>query len=159
MELAPREALFAAIVAQLEGIKLSNGYRTDVDKVYRVDVLPDQFAPGEVSVLEVLESLTPERLTYLDNGPSGAYQSRIQIVISGCIKKGTTNLKSSDRHTAINNLLSDTVSALMQDPRFGGTAAKDSVISDPLAFVDSERPEALFNLLLTCNYVFSRAEL
>jgi hypothetical protein len=155
---SPREALFAAIVAQLEGISLANGYRTDVDKVYRVDVLPDQFAPGEMNVLEVLESLTPERLSYLDSGRSGAYQSRIQIVISGCVKQGTTSLKSSDRHTAVNNLLSDTLSALMEDPTFGGTC-KDSLLSDPLAFVDSERPEALFNMLLTCDYVFGRAEL
>lgn len=154
----PREALFAAIAEQMETIQIANGYTISVDKVYRVDVLPDQFAPGEKYVLEVLESLTPETLQFLENGPSGGYMSRIVIVISGVVKEGTVNLKGSSRHTAMNEFMSDTISALMEDPTFGGTC-KESLVSAPMGFVDSERAEAMFNMILTCIYAYSRSEL
>lgn len=158
MSACPREALFAAITAQLETISLENGYSTTVDKVYRVDVLPDQFAAGEKYVLEVLESLTPETLQFLESGPSGGYLSKVVIVISGIVKEGTVNLKGSSRHTAMNEFMSDTISALMEDPTFGGTC-KESLISSPIGFVDSERAEALFNMNLTCIYAYGRSEL
>jgi hypothetical protein len=154
----PRENVFAAVTTALEAITVADGYGIDVDKVYRLDVVPDEM-PSTVRVaLSVLESLTPEHWEYLDHGASGGQDARLTMVIAGVIKQGTADLKSSDRHTQINALVNGTTRALMLDPTFGG-ACKDSVLSGPIAIVDTDKAEALFNMTLRCHYAFGWNEL
>lgn len=151
----PRETLFAAVAAALEGITISNGYAVDVHKVYRVDVLPDEMPPQIRNALLVLESLSPETWEFLAGGGSqrGAYKARVNITIAGVSRGGMTDGKSSERATATNALLMATVKALMADPAFGG-AAKESEIQSPVVFIDTDKAEGLFNLTLRCFYAF-----
>jgi hypothetical protein len=150
----PREAVFAAITSALEGISLASGYQVDVDKVYRVDVVPDEVPSEFRNALMVLESFTPETWDYLDSGASGGQLCRTTITIAGIARQGTTDLKSSDRHTAVNALIESTAKALMLDPKFG-TACKESKLAGPVAFVDTDKGEALFNMTLHVIYAFN----
>lgn len=149
----PREAVFAAVTTALEGITLADGYGIDVDKVYRLDVVPDEMPSSVRVAVSVLESLTPEQWDFLDSGPQGAQDAHVTITIAGVIRQQTTDLKSSDRHTQINALINGTTRALMRDPTFGGTC-HDSVLSGPVALVDTDKAEALFNMTLRCHYIF-----
>lgn len=152
----PRETVFAAVAAKLQAITLENGYQTDVDAVYRVDLLADQINARRA--LFVLESLSAEDWKFLDGGASGGQLCTAAITIAGICKQGTTDLKSSERHTELNQLIESTTRALMQDPTFGG-ACKQSKLSGPIAFVDADKGEALFNLTLHVIYAFNWSDL
>jgi hypothetical protein len=150
----PRETVFAAIAAALLSVRVENGYQSDVDAVYRLDVVPDEMPTGVRRALLVLESLAPETWQYLDNGPSGGQLCKAQITIAGVVRQGTLDLKSSERHTELNQLIESTARALMLDPTFGG-ACKESMMSGPVAFVDTDKGEAMFNLTLHVIYAFN----
>lgn len=152
----PREAVFAAITSQLESIRIDNGYGVDIDRVYRLDVLPDDMVGTRC--LSVLESLSPEQWTFLDSGASGGYLGRMMITVAGIVKSGTTDLKTSTRHTELNYLINATVRALMLDPTFGG-ACKESKLDGPVGFVDTDKGEALFNITLHVIYAFGWGDL
>lgn len=154
----PREAIFAAVTLALEGIHPSNGYDIAVDKVYRLDVVPDEMPSTVRRALCVLESLSPEQWQYLDAGESGGQDAKLVIVVAGVVRQQTTDIKSSARHTELNALINATTRALMEDPTFGGVC-KDSVLSGPVALVDTDKGEALFNMNLRCHYVFGWGEL
>jgi len=154
----PREEIFSAVVEKLESIRMTNDYACDVDAVYRVDVLPDDMPAGVKRALCVLESLTPEAWEFLDSGASGGQDSKLTVVIAGVVKSPSTDLKSSQRHTDLNELINATTKALMQDPTFARTC-KQSVLSGPLAMVDTDKGEALFNMNLRCRYQFAYADL
>ena len=151
----PRENLFAAVVAQLEKIRVENGYDSDVGRVYRVDMLFDQIPDGAFPALEVLEPIGGESMAAMDDG---GYLCRVSMTVAGLVKAGTADLTSSDRHTLANALLGDAIRALMQDVSFGAKC-KESAISAPIVYVDPDRPEAMFNLTLTCIYAYARGDL
>lgn len=150
----PREAVFAAIAAKLSGISVENGYQTDLDAVYRLDVLPDEMPSTVRRALCVIESLTPENWQFLDGGASGGQYCSLPITIAGICRQGTTDLKSSERHTELNQLIESAARALMQDPAFGG-ACKESKLSGPIAFVDTDKGEAVFNMTIHVIYAFN----
>ncbi len=150
----PRETMFAAVAAALLAVRVENGYQSDVDAVYRLDVVPDDMPSTVRRALMVLESLSPESWQFLDGGPSGGQLCRSTLTIAGVIRQGTTDLKSSERHTEMNQLLESAVRALMLDPTFGG-AVKESRIDSPVAFVDTDKGEALFNMNLHVIYAFN----
>lgn len=152
----PREAIFAAVAAKLLNVRIENGYQTDVDAVYRVDLLPDQISASRA--LFVLESLSAENWQFLDGGASGGQYCTAAITIAGICKQGTTDLKSSERHTELNQLIESTARALMQDPTFGGVC-KESKLSGPMGFVDADKGEALFNMTLHVIYAFNWSDL
>lgn len=154
----PREAIFAAVTLALEGITPTNGYDITVDRVYRLDVVPDEMGSTVRRALCVVESLSPEQWQYLDSGASGGQDAKLSIVVAGVVRVNTTDLKSSTRHTELNALINATTKALMEDPTFGGVC-KDSVLSGPVAMVDMDKGEALFNMTLRCHYVFGWDEL
>lgn len=154
----PREKVFAAIAAKLLSVRIENGYQTDVDAVYRVDILPADMPPTVSRALQVLESLNPESWQFLDGGPSGGQLCHGTITIAGVVRQGTTDLSSSERHTELNQLIESAVRALMEDPTFGG-ACKETRIDSPVGFVDTANGEALFNLVLHVVYAFDWADL
>jgi hypothetical protein len=154
----PREELFAAITSQLESVTVTNGYAVDVDKVYRVDVVPDEMPSTVRRALLVLESLSPETWEYLDNGASGGYMVTTNITIAGVVRGGMTDGKSSDRATDTNHLMMATAKALMTDRTFTSTA-KNSWIMNPVVFIDTDKAEGLFNLNLRCIYAFNYGDL
>src|SRR5262245_37306142 len=129
----PREDVFAAVVSQLESIRVLNGYTCDVDAVFRVDVMPDDMPIGVTRALCVLESLSPEQWEFLDGGGAvqGGQDARLQILIAGVVKSPTTDLKSSQRHIDLNDLINATTKALMEDPTFSGTC-QNSTVSGPV---------------------------
>jgi len=155
----PRETLFAAITAQLEEIKIVNDYALDVDKVYRLDVVPDEMPSQVRRALCVLESLTPERPQYLDSGASGGYLCDIKVTIAGIVRHQTADLKSSDRHTELNAFIDATRKALMEDRTFGGACKNSEIVSGPVGMVDMDKGEALFNIDLRCFYAFGFGDL
>src|SRR3990172_1812595 len=120
----PRENLFAAVAAKLESIRQDNGYDNDVGAVFRTDLLFDQINDGEFPALEVLEPLAAESMTPVD---SGGYLCRLSMTIAGLVKTGGVDLRTAERHTAVNSLLNDTISALMQDVRFGGKCKESAL--------------------------------
>jgi hypothetical protein len=154
----PRETLFAAIQAQLEKIKIENGYALTVGRVFRgVDILPEQMNEGDFPALEVLEEIGGERWERVDQQ---GYVCRLPMIIAGTIRSGTTDLTSVTRHSEINRLLNAVADCLMEDATFGGAGGcRESVLSQPVVFVDPQRGEAFFNLTLTCIYIFGRADL
>jgi hypothetical protein len=154
----PREDIFAAVTSALEGITISNGYAVDVDKVYRLDVVPDEMPSTVRRALCVLESLTPEDWSG-DLEGCGAIDAKLPIVIAGVVRAQTTDLKSSDRHTQLNALISATAKALMTDPTFGGACKDSKFTSGPVGLVDTDKGEALFNLTLRCHYIFTCTDL
>lgn len=154
----PRETMFAAITSQLQAIKISNGYQIDIDAVYRVDVVPDEMPSTVRRALAVIESLAPEAWQFLDSGASGGQLCESNIVIAGVVRSGTTDMKSSNRHTELNALIESTARALMEDPTFGG-ACKESKLSGPIGYVDTDKGEALFNMTLKVIYAFDWADL
>lgn len=156
----PRETLFAAVAAALEGISIASGFAVDVQKVYRVDVLPDEMPSQVRNALLVLESLTPETWEFMpgDGNQRGAYSARVNMTIAGVSRGGMTDGKSPDRATATNALLMAAVKALMADSEFGG-AATESQIMSPVVFIDTDKAEGLFNLTLRCIYQFGYGEL
>lgn len=152
----PRETLFAAVQAQLESIRIENGYSLNIGRVFRgVDILPEQMNEGAFPALEVLEEIGGEQWKRFDQQ---AYECLIPIIIAGTIRSGTTDLASVTRHQEINRLLNATARAVMEDATFGG-ACKESWLSQPVVFVDPQRGEAYFNVTLTCRYDFGRADL
>lgn len=152
----PRDTLFAAIVTQLEKIREDGGYAVTVGKVYRgVDVLPEQMNEGDFPALEVLEDIGGERWERFDQQ---GYLCRWPLVLAGTVRTGGSDMAAAQRHVDICRLLNAVVRALMEDATFGGTC-KESEISNPVVFVDPHRPEAYFNLMLTCIYSFGRADL
>jgi hypothetical protein len=154
----PRESLFAAVALKLESITIPNGYAVDVDKIYRVDVVPDEMPSTVKRALLVLESLSPETWEYLDNGASGGYMVTTNMTIAGVVRGGMTDGKSSDRATDTNHLMMATVKALMADRGFSSTA-KNSWIMNPIVFIDTDKAEGLFNLTLRCIYAFDYGDL
>jgi hypothetical protein len=154
----PRETMFAAIAAKLLDVRIENGYQTDVDAVYRLDVVPDEMPSSVRRALLVLESLTPESWQFLDHGPSGGQYCTSVITIAGVVRQGTTDLKSSERHTELNQLIESAAKALMLDPTFGGSV-KESKLNSPVGFVDTDKGEALFNMSLHVIYAFNWSDL
>lgn len=154
----PRETAFAAVAAQLEEVKIANGYAVDVDHVYRVDVTPDEMPSTVRRALLVLDSLTPETWEFLDSGAQGGFLCRSTMTVAGVARGGMTDGKSSQRVSETNALLMAAVRALMQDPTFGG-AMENSLILSPVVFIDTDKAEGLFNLTLRCIYKFDYGDL
>jgi hypothetical protein len=154
----PRESVFAAVTSALEAIQISSGYQVDVDVVYRVDILPDDMPSTVKNALLVLEGLSPETWEFLDSGASGGQLCRNNITIAGVVRMGTTDMKTSDRHTALNALIESAAKALMLDPTFGD-ACKESKLIGPIAFVDTDKGEGLFNMTLQVIYAFNWSDL
>lgn len=150
-----RETLIAAVAAQMETIKIANGYSTDVSKVFRIDFLPDQLDDTDFPAVYVLEPLNGGTLKVMD---ANAYQYNLPLLLSGMVRANTTDLKTSDRATSLNALINDIWKACLLDPTFTKTC-KQSWLKDGPGYISPDDGTALYNCELECLMVFQRSDL
>lgn len=144
------ERVEAAVVAQLQKIQVANGYRSDVEHVYRVPLNADQIPDGcSLVVIPMPDGMA------LDPG-SAHYKLTDRLIIGGLVKTGEADLLDPARATLTNYLLQDTIDALMEDVSFGFKPNLDSVLEVGDRGIDADRHYGYFSLRLHLLYPFAR---
>lgn len=155
----PRETALAAIVTQLQKIRVENGYANDIARVLRQDFKVEQLGEGDVPAAFVLPPLQGGRLEAMD---ANAYFYRWPITCGVVMKRTPTDSKDDQRETDMESLVNDLWRALLEDPMFGngptGTI-KDSVLSDGPYLLDVDAGVGLYNCTLQVDLVFQRSDL
>lgn len=154
--IATPETLTSAVVAQLEKIRVENGYKSDVGRVYRVRLIEDQIPEGTLPALVVVTAPNGHTFTPMGNG---SYEAKLRLVVGGMVSQGTADLYDSERATLLNYLFEDTIDALLEDPSFGFKPNADSVLESGDDDVDTDRGFGLFALTLHLTYCFARGTL
>ena len=108
------ELLESAVVAQLAKVQIANGYKSDVQKVFRVPVNMDQPTEGAFPCFVVVPASNGDEFTQGDEH----YKARMSLVIGGMINMGQADLFEADRVTALNWLMEDAINACLEDPSF-----------------------------------------
>jgi hypothetical protein len=145
------ESVEAAIAAQLAEIQMSNGYRCDVKRVYRVPLNADQ--PPEGNNLVILAAQDGIKFEADD---SSAYRLSDRLVIGGIVNMGQADLMQPDRVQRTNWLLQDVLDALLEDQTFGFATNFGMVLEAGDRGVDSDRALGYFTLTLRVFYHFVR---
>lgn len=145
------ELLEAAVVAQLQSVKVANGYNSDVGRVFRMKVLEDQIPDGALPAFIVVPIPNGDDFTAGDRH----YRGKLSLAIGGMIALGQADLYESDRVTALNRLMQDAINALLADPSFGFPAHVDSVLENGDRDIDVDRGFGIFALRLHLTYFFA----
>lgn len=150
------ETLTAAVASKLESIRVENGYRSDVKRVFRVRLLPDQVTNLGLPVLVLVTPPNAHRFTPEDGK---VYQGTLRLVVGGIVGQGTGDLRDSARATLLNHLMQDVMRALLEDPAFGFSPIVDSVLEDVDDEIDTDRALAYFTLQFHLTYHFEKGTL
>lgn len=112
------ELAIQKVAAAMAGIRVENGYRHDVVKVYRtMGPLFDSLDSIETPALGV--GRTPGVFDEPRNLDERGYVYRIPISVIGCIKRGAENAEDDLAPTRGEALLSDIRRVQFVDPKFG----------------------------------------
>lgn len=155
----PRELALSKVEAQLQKIRIENGYANEIGRVFRVDFKIDQLTEGDTPAAFVLPPLQGGRLEPMD---ANGYFYRWPLTCGVVMKRTPTDAKDDQRETDMESLVNDLWRALLEDATFGTTAVSgiaDSVLSDGPYFFDPDLGVGLYNCTLQVDIVFQRSNL
>lgn len=124
------ELCFQAMVARLESLRIENGYRQDVVKVYRSFLLLDALDSLESPAIMV--GRTPGDRAQFEPLDGRGYELDVPFTIVGFLRRGAFNAEDDKASTKAEAFLSDLVKLAMADPRWGSPATGSGCIKDSL---------------------------
>lgn len=148
-DLSVKERVLANMKTTLETITVANGYHQDLLYVMRFEDNPhDHVSFPIVSLVGVREDFTQ-----LEGAPP-KYDVELYVTVNAVVSQGPVTVSE----TAINYLLRDIITALMQDNTRGGVARNTRVIGTDLTVLATEQPFVTASVTIAIKYQHDRGD-
>lgn len=143
-----KEAILQNLKTTLEGIAVADGYRVDVQGVYRFRIAPWDVVTPALSIVGVREDKTPIE----------GYPPRMDVQLT-CIVTGLVSQDPVEDSEELHNaLMLDVEAAVQVDTSRGGYALDTTVVGTDVELGFDDRPFGVDSVVLRIRYQHGRAD-